>query len=98
MARKYSRYFLPSGLARALATAGPVCSTAVDSATASAATEAGGSLEQPRQWPGAQWAGLSPWGGGGVPSCPEPPGQEAYPRGGAEEAQEPSWGAAQIAL
>ena len=30
----------------------------------------GGELEQPRQWWGAQWAGLFL----GVPSCPEPPG------------------------
>ena len=30
----------------------------------------GGWLEQPRQWLGAQWAGLFL----GVPSCPEPPG------------------------
>ena len=31
---------------------------------------AGGSLEHPRQWLGAQWDGLLL----GVPSCPEPPG------------------------
>ena len=48
----------------------------------------GGELEQPRQWWGAQWAGLFL----GVPSCPEPPGalkrhrhelssEEAPPRG-----------------
>ena len=30
----------------------------------------GGALEHPRQWLGAQWAGLFL----GVPSCPEPPG------------------------
>ena len=36
----------------------------------------GGSLEHPRQWLGAQWAGLFL----GVPSRPEPPGA---PRGGA---------------
>ena len=30
----------------------------------------GGSLEHPRQWLGAQWAGLFPGG----PSQPEPPG------------------------
>ena len=35
----------------------------------------GGWLEQPRQWQGAQWAGLFI----GAPSCPEPPGA---PRGG----------------
>ena len=30
----------------------------------------GGSLEQPRQWLGTQWADLFL----GMPSCPEPPG------------------------
>ena len=47
----------------------------------------GGSLEHPRRWRGAQWAGLFLR----VPSCLEPPGAPLrYP----EEAQEPSWGAA----
>ena len=48
----------------------------------------GGSLEHPRQWLGAQWAGLFL----GVPSRPEPPG------GAPEEAQEPSWGAAKAGI
>ena len=46
----------------------------------------GGWLEQPRQWWGAQWAGLFL----GVPSCPEPPGA---PWAGAQEAHRSRVGA-----
>ncbi len=44
----------------------------------------GGSLEQPRQWLGAWWAGLSPW------ECRAAQSRQARP----EEAHEPSWGTA----
>ena len=42
----------------------------------------GGWLEQPRQWRGAQWAGLFPW------KCRAALGRQARP----EEAREASWG------
>ena len=48
----------------------------------------GGGLEWPGQWPGAQWADLSPWESRAVQ------GREARP----EEAREPSWDDAQGAL
>ena len=44
----------------------------------------GGSLEHPRQWLGAPWAGLFPW------ECPAAQSRQARP----EEAQELSWRAA----
>ena len=48
----------------------------------------GGSLEQPRRWLGAQWAGLFPW------ECGTAQSHQARP----EEAQVASWRAAKAAL
>ncbi len=48
----------------------------------------GGELEDPRQWLGDQWAGLSPW------ECPTAPTRQGRPEG----AREPSWGPAETAV